>query len=154
MQTSYNTGGLWHRGRKPEWSDMEYQMRNWLYFTWLSGDHIAEQHIHSLDKIAWAKGSYPTKCVASGGRIQRTDEKWGNIYDHFNTTFEWEGGVRAFSSCRQISGAASDVSADASSQAELSSARSAEHSPRTDALAPAGAPETGAEGGRGEGGAP
>jgi myo-inositol 2-dehydrogenase/D-chiro-inositol 1-dehydrogenase len=85
-------------------------MRNWLYFAWLSGDHIAEQHIHSLDKIAWVKGSYPTKCVASGGRIQRTDEKYGNIYDHFNTTFEWEDGVRAFSSCRQISGAASDVS--------------------------------------------
>jgi predicted dehydrogenase len=110
MQTSYNTGGLWHKGRKPEWSDMEYQMRNWLYFGWLSGDHIAEQHIHSLDKIAWTKGSYPTKCVASGGRIQRTDEKYGNIYDHFNTTYEWEDGVRAFSSCRQISGAASDVS--------------------------------------------
>ena len=110
MQTSYNTGGLWHKARKPEWSDMEYQMRNWLYFAWLSGDHIAEQHIHSLDKIAWVKGSYPTKCVASGGRIQRTDEKYGNIYDHFNTTFEWEDGVRAFSSCRQISGAASDVS--------------------------------------------
>jgi predicted dehydrogenase len=85
-------------------------MRNWLYFTWLSGDHIAEQHIHSLDKVAWAKGSYPTKCVASGGRIQRTDEKWGNVYDHFNTTYEWEDGVKAFSSCRQISGAASDVS--------------------------------------------
>ena len=110
MQTSYNTGGLWHKGRKPEWSDMEYQMRNWLYFGWLSGDHIAEQHIHSLDKIAWTKGAYPTKCVASGGRIQRTDEKYGNIYDHFNTTYEWEDGVRAFSSCRQISGAASDVS--------------------------------------------
>jgi predicted dehydrogenase len=110
MQTSYNTGGLWHKGRKPEWSDMEYQMRNWLYFGWLSGDHIAEQHIHSLDKIAWVKDSYPTKCVASGGRIQRTDEKYGNIYDHFNTTYEWEDGVRAFSSCRQISGAASDVS--------------------------------------------
>lgn len=110
MQMSYNTGGLWHRGRKPEWSDMEFQMRNWLYFTWLSGDHIAEQHIHSLDKVAWAKGSYPVKCVASGGRIQRTDEKYGNVYDHFNTTYEWEDGVKAFSSCRQISGAASDVS--------------------------------------------
>ena len=35
---------------QPEWSDMEWQMRNWLYFTWLSGDHNVEQHIHSLDK--------------------------------------------------------------------------------------------------------
>jgi predicted dehydrogenase len=110
VQTSYNTGGLWHRGRKPEWSDMEWQMRNWLYFTWLSGDHCAEQHIHSLDKIAWAMGSYPAKCTASGGRIVRNDPKWGNIYDHFNATFEWQSGVRGFASCRQWSGASSDVS--------------------------------------------
>jgi predicted dehydrogenase len=110
MQTTYNTGSLWHRGRDPEWSEMEYQMRNWLYFTWLSGDHIAEQHIHSLDKLAWVKGAYPVKATSSGGRVQRTDEKYGNIYDHFNTVYEWEDGVRGFSSCRQWSGAANDVS--------------------------------------------
>jgi len=110
MQTTYNTGGLWHRGNKPEWSTMEYQIRNWLYFAWLSGDLITEQHIHSLDKIAWAKGSYPVKATASGGRSQRTQEQYGNIFDHFNTVYEWEDGVRGFSSCRQWSGAASDVS--------------------------------------------
>lgn len=110
MQTTYNTGALWHRGRKEGWSEMEYQMRNWLYFAWLSGDHIAEQHIHSLDKLAWAKGGYPVKATSSGGRVQRTDPKWGNIYDHFNTVYEWEDGVRGFSSCRQWNGAASDVS--------------------------------------------
>ncbi len=110
LETSYNIGGLWHRGRQPEWSDMEWQVRNWLYFTWLSGDHIVEQHIHSLDKIAWAMGSYPVKCTASGGRIVRTEEQWGNIYDHFNTTFEWENGVRGYSSCRQWNNAVADVS--------------------------------------------
>jgi myo-inositol 2-dehydrogenase/D-chiro-inositol 1-dehydrogenase len=110
MQTTYNTGALWHRGRKPEWSEMEFQMRNWLYFTWLSGDHICEQHIHSLDKLAWVKGGCPVKATSSGGRVQRTDEKFGNIYDHFNTVFEWDDGVRGFSSCRQWSGASNDVS--------------------------------------------
>ncbi len=110
MQTTYNTGGLWHRGNKPEWSEMEYQMRNWLYFTWLSGDHIAEQHIHSLDKLAWVKGGYPVKAVSSGGRSQRTQEQWGNIFDHFNTVYEWDDGVRGFSSCRQWTGTAHDVS--------------------------------------------
>src|SRR5690606_18959890 len=53
LQCTYITGGLWHRGRAPEWSDMEWQIRNWLYFTWLSGDHITEQLFHSLDKLAW-----------------------------------------------------------------------------------------------------
>ncbi|MFT4540339.1 MAG: putative dehydrogenase [Planctomycetota bacterium] len=110
IKTTYNTGGLWHRGRAPEWSEMEYQIRNWLYFGWLSGDHIGEQHIHSLDKVAWVMGGYPSKCTASGGRIVRTDPKYGNIYDHFNSVFEWENGVQAFSSCRQWVGAASDVS--------------------------------------------
>ena len=90
---------------------MEYQMRNWLYFTWLSGDHIAEQHIHSLDKLAWAMNDVPPmKATASGGRIVRSDEQWGNIYDHFNTVFEWEGGVKGFSSCRQWVGADGNVS--------------------------------------------
>jgi len=110
-QCSYNTGGLWHRGSQPEWSDMEWQMRNWLYFTWLSGDHIVEQHIHSLDKIAWVLGDKtPLRVTSSGGRAQRTDSKYGNIYDHFNTVFEYDGGVKLFSSCRQWNGASSDVS--------------------------------------------
>jgi myo-inositol 2-dehydrogenase/D-chiro-inositol 1-dehydrogenase len=111
LQTTYNTGGLWHRGDDPKWSRMEYQMRNWLYFDWLSGDHITEQHIHSLDKIAWCMGNkYPVKATASGGRTVRVDPMYGNIYDHFNTTYEWENGVRCFSSCRQWPSTSTDVS--------------------------------------------
>ncbi len=111
LQCTYNTGFLWHRGRQPEWTDMQWQLRNWLYFAWLSGDHVAEQHIHSLDKIAWAmKDEYPIHCVSSGGRACRTDPKFGDVFDHFNTVYEWKNGVRLFSSCRQWGGAASDVS--------------------------------------------
>src|SRR5690606_21407151 len=106
-----DTGALWHRGRRPEWTEMEYQIRNWYYFAWLSGDFNCEQHVHSLDKIAWAmKDEYPVKCVASGGRTVRTDPMYGNIYDHFNTVYTWKNGVRAFSSCRQWQGCAGDVS--------------------------------------------
>jgi myo-inositol 2-dehydrogenase/D-chiro-inositol 1-dehydrogenase len=110
MQTTYNTGGLWHKGRDEKWSDMEYQIRNWLYFDWLSGDHINEQHIHSLDKIMWVmKDTPPVKCTASGGRAQRTDPKYGNIYDHFNGVYEWENGVKCFNSCRQWESTSTDV---------------------------------------------
>jgi predicted dehydrogenase len=105
MHTTYNAGALWHRGRKPEWSEMEYQMRNWLYFYWLSGDHIAEQHIHSLDKVAWAMGEYPVRCLSTGGRAVRTEPEFGNVYDHFSTVYEWKNGLRAFSHCRQWGGA-------------------------------------------------
>jgi predicted dehydrogenase len=110
MQCTYNANELWHKGRSPEWSEMEYQMRNWLYFTWLSGDHIAEQHIHSLDKLAWAKGGYPVKCVSTGGRSKRTGPEYGNVYDHFNTVYEWGDGCKGFSSCRQMNGTKTEVS--------------------------------------------
>lgn len=109
-ETNYRTGGLWYRGNKPEWSPMELQNRNWYYYTWLSGDHIAEQHVHSLDKIAWAFDEYPTSAISTGGRIQRTDAKYGDIYDHFSTTFTYASGRVAYSCCRQWAGAAGGVS--------------------------------------------
>ena len=102
IQENYLTGTLWHRGRKPEWSEMEYQIRNWLYFTWLSGDHNVEQHIHSLDKAMWLMGDKPPlAAVGMGGRQVRTGEEWGNIYDHHAVVYEWENGVRVYSLTRQ-----------------------------------------------------
>jgi predicted dehydrogenase len=105
MQENYLTGTLWHRGRQPEWSEMEYQLRNWLYFTWLSGDHNVEQHIHSLDKALWLMGDQPPlACVGMGGRQVRTGPEWGNIYDHHAVAYEWPNGVRMFSFTRQMAG--------------------------------------------------
>ncbi len=105
----WNQGGLWMNPRKPEWSDMEWQLRNWLYFTWLSGDHIVEQHVHNLDVVNWAMGSHPVKAMGVGGRQVRTDPAYGHIYDHFAIEFEYENGVRMLSMCRQQEGTASRV---------------------------------------------
>jgi myo-inositol 2-dehydrogenase / D-chiro-inositol 1-dehydrogenase len=102
--------GLWHRGRQPEWTEMEYQMRNWLYFTWLSGDHIVEQHMHNIDVMNWAFGGPPVKAIGMGGRQSRTDPKYGNAWDHFSIEFEYANGARVQSLCRQVQGAASRVS--------------------------------------------
>jgi predicted dehydrogenase len=111
LQCTYNTGGLWSVKRRPEWSDMEWQLRNWLYFTWLSGDFNVEQHIHSLDKMAWAmQNEYPIRAVGSGGRQVRTDPLYGNIFDHHSVVYEYANGVKLFSACRQQVGCASDVS--------------------------------------------
>jgi predicted dehydrogenase len=97
--------------RQPEWSDMEWQCRNWLYFTWLSGDHNVEQHIHSLDKMAWAlKDQYPVKCVGVGGRQVRTGKDYGHIFDHHSVAYEFANGAKLFSQCRQQNGCAPDVS--------------------------------------------
>lgn len=108
-QCYWNQGGLWVHERKPEYSDMEWQCRNWLYFCWLSGDHICEQHIHNIDVINWAKGGPPAKATGMGGREVRTDEKYGNIFDHFAIEYEYEDGTSLMSMCRQIDGCASRV---------------------------------------------
>src|SRR5258707_3249121 len=102
LHTSYYMGGLWMNPRQQAWTDMEWQLRNWLYFTWLSGDRIVEQHIHSLDKMAWAlKDEPPAKASGTGGRQVRTDAKFGHIFDHHAVVFEYKSGVKLFSFCRQ-----------------------------------------------------
>jgi predicted dehydrogenase len=110
LHTNYNVGGLWKRERQPAWSDMEWQMRNWLYFTWLSGDHNVEQHVHSLDKMVWAMNdAYPVRCVGLGGRQSRTAAEYGQIFDHHAVVYEFENGVKCFSYCRQQDGCANEV---------------------------------------------
>jgi predicted dehydrogenase len=113
MQENYLTSTLWHRGRRedhPEWSEMEYQMRNWMYYTWLSGDHNVEQHIHSLDKAMWLMGDTPpVSAVGLGGRQVRTGPEWGNIYDHHAVVYEWANGVRVYSLTRQMEKCANET---------------------------------------------
>ena len=107
---SWNQGGLWHAARQPQWSDMEWQLRNWLYFTWLSGDHIVEQHVHNLDVINWAMQAHPIKARGMGGRQVRTDPKFGHIFDHHAVQYLFESGAWNFSESRQIDGCLNDVS--------------------------------------------
>ena len=97
----WNMGGLWNVAPSPERSDMENQIRNWLYFTWLSGDHIVEQHVHNLDVLNWAFQSVPEKVFGVGGRQARTGEDFGHIFDHFGLEYQYPDDRFAFSMCRQ-----------------------------------------------------
>ncbi len=110
MQVSYNTGPIWHRGDKDSWSPMEKQVRNWYYYSWLSGDHLVEQACHNIDKACWVMGDYPIAATGLGGRQWRTDPKYGNIWDHFSLTFEYADGRRVFAQCRQMSNCHGDTS--------------------------------------------
>jgi predicted dehydrogenase len=105
----WNQGSLWHRDRG-DLNDLEWQIRNWLYFSWLSGDHICEQHVHNLDVINWATRSHPTRAVGMGGRQARTAPVFGNIFDHFAIEYEYPNGFRLMSMCRQIDGCENNVS--------------------------------------------
>ncbi len=106
----WNGGELWYVPRQPGWSEMEYQLRNWNYFTWLSGDHVVEQHLHNLDVMRWVVRQHPIKASGMGGRQARTGPEFGNIYDHFAVEYEYANGMRMFSQCRQINGCAGNVS--------------------------------------------
>lgn len=97
-------GPIWVKTRQPDWSDMHWQMHNWYYFTWLSGDFNVEQHVHYLDVSAWVLNKYPVRAIGMGGRQVRTEEMFGNIYDHHSVTYEYDDGSRVISNCRQQSG--------------------------------------------------
>jgi len=89
---------------------MEYQLRNWYYYAWLSGDHNVEQHIHSLDKCIWAmKDEAPVAAYGLGGRQVRTGSDFGHIYDHHAVVYEFKEGAKIFSFCRQQAGCYNDV---------------------------------------------
>ena len=107
----WNQGGLWHRERTANMTDVEWQIRNWLYFTWLSGDHICEQHVHNLDAVNWALGnSHPTSCLGMGGRQVRTQAHFGHIFDHFSIDYTYPNDVHVLSMCRQIGGCDNNIS--------------------------------------------
>jgi predicted dehydrogenase len=111
LQASYFATTLKYFPRQETWSDLEFLMRNWQYFTWLSGDHIVEQHIHSLDKAAWAMHDVPPlKCIGVGGKQVLPSPEYGTVFDHFSVVYEYESGQKLFSRCRQMDGCALDVS--------------------------------------------
>ncbi len=102
VYNTYNTGLLWSFPRKDGWTDMEYQLRNWMYYTWLSGDHLVEQAVHSIDMMSWAFGDKPpVSAIGTGGRQVRVDPQFGYIFDHFGITYEYENGAKGFHFSRQ-----------------------------------------------------
>lgn len=118
MRAYWNGSTPWEPRKTREQcrSEMEYQIINWYYYCWLSGDHICEQHIHNLDVANWVKGAkdkeaeYPVKANGMGGRQVRADKKYGEIYDHHFVEYEYADGTRLASQCRQIRGCWNNVS--------------------------------------------
>jgi predicted dehydrogenase len=111
LQANDYRGPIWVRTRQPDWTDMHWQMRNWYYFTWLSGDFNVEQHIHFLDTAIWMFGNeYPIKAVGMGGRTVRDGKDHGNIYDHHSVVYEFKNGAKLFSNTRQMADCFTDLS--------------------------------------------
>ena len=102
MRVYFDSAGVWVRPRKPEQTEMEYQVRNWYYFNWLSGDHIVEQHVHDIDVGNWIAQAHPTEAQGAGGRQVRVGKDYGEIFDHHTVEFTYPNGVKMFSYSRHI----------------------------------------------------
>ncbi|MDR1054407.1 MAG: Gfo/Idh/MocA family oxidoreductase [Prevotellaceae bacterium] len=103
----WNQSMLWYRNREAGWSDMEWMIRDWVNWTWLSGDHIVEQHVHNIDVFNWFAGLNPVSATGFGARQRRLT---GDQYDMFSVDFVYENGIHMHSMCRQIDGCTDNVS--------------------------------------------
>jgi predicted dehydrogenase len=104
-------GGVWVRPRQPGMTEMQYQMLNWYYYTWLSGDFNVEMFVHQYDMIAWAmRDEPPARCLGTGGRQVRSGEEYGHIYDHFSNVFDYPNGTRAYATTRLQPGCSNETS--------------------------------------------
>jgi myo-inositol 2-dehydrogenase / D-chiro-inositol 1-dehydrogenase len=104
LRSYLNSAGVWCRPRASDQSEMQYQVRNWYYFTWLSGDHIVEQTVHDLDILNWIAKGHPVEAQGVGGRQVRVGKEYGEIFDHHVVDFTYPGGLKAFSFCRHTPG--------------------------------------------------
>jgi myo-inositol 2-dehydrogenase / D-chiro-inositol 1-dehydrogenase len=103
----WNQNKLWHKEKQPTWTEMEFMLRDWVNWTWLSGDHIVEQHVHNIDVSNWFVGRHPLEAVGMGSRLRRPT---GDCYDNFSVDFIYDKSVHMNSMCRQINDCATSVS--------------------------------------------
>jgi predicted dehydrogenase len=93
-------GDLWRHERPASFTELDHQIRHWLYYLWGSGDFIVEMHVHNLDVFNWFTGMLPVSAVGKGGRMVRLDV--GDIYDHINVIYEYPNGFHLAHTGTQI----------------------------------------------------
>ncbi|MDF1573714.1 MAG: Gfo/Idh/MocA family oxidoreductase [Bacteroidales bacterium] len=103
----WNQNKLWHKEQQAGWTEMEFMLRDWVNWTWLSGDHIVEQHVHNIDVSNWFVGKHPLEAVSMGSRLRRPT---GDCYDNFAVDFVYDKSIHMNSMCRQINDCANSVS--------------------------------------------
>ena len=95
----WNQGHFDFARRKPEWTDMEYMLRDFFSWNWLCGDHVIDQLVHNVDVFTWFSHLKPVRVIGMGSRLRRIT---GDIYDNFSADIEYEGGVHVHGMARQI----------------------------------------------------
>ncbi|HEX5025500.1 MAG TPA: Gfo/Idh/MocA family oxidoreductase [Agriterribacter sp.] len=107
VYNTYNTGATYRswQPENPQLDSAEWQLRNWPFFNWLSGDHLIEQAVHSVDMMSWAFGDkLPLSAVGTGGRQVRVEERYGHIFDHFAIAYDYPDDAKGYHFSRQQAG--------------------------------------------------
>lgn len=104
LRVYFNSSGVRIRHRRPDQTEMQYQVWNWYYFNWIGGDHIVEQHVHDIDIGNWIAKGHPVEAQGMGGRQVRVGKDVGEIFDHHAVEFTFADGLKMFSQCRHIPG--------------------------------------------------
>lgn len=110
IDTFCNTGSLRCRHRQPNWTEMEYQIKDWFNFFWLSCDLPGLNLVHNLDKAAWAmRDEPPVRAWGVGGRQTRVGPQFGDAFDHFSIVYEYANGVTLHAYAQQQNGCTSSI---------------------------------------------
>lgn len=103
----WNQGAWWNRTKRPNETDMEYNIRNWFNIKWLSGDHYLDQAIHNIDIATWFMGLTPDNATGFGGRARRLT---GDIFDFFSVDYRYPHNKKMLATARQIDGCDNNIS--------------------------------------------
>jgi predicted dehydrogenase len=94
-------GGM---GKKPEkYGELEWQIRNFPCFPWVSGGRFAEANIHQVDELCWLKGDWPVIARGIGGRMANSQDH-GQEFDSFSIEWTFADGTKATDGVRWLGG--------------------------------------------------
>lgn len=79
--------------------ELDWQIRNFTHFLWVSGGLYAEMNIHQVDEICWVKGAYPVSAHGVGGRAPGNVDCGQNL-DSFSIEWTFADGTKAYDTVR------------------------------------------------------
>jgi predicted dehydrogenase len=91
-------------------NELEYQIRNFHGFLWLSGGAYSDFLIHNIDECCWMKDAWPVSAKSTGGRQYRVDPENPKVewvdqnFDSYDTEFTFPDGTKLFMAGRTIKG--------------------------------------------------
>jgi predicted dehydrogenase len=91
--------------RKPELTELQWQVSTQYHFRWLSGDDVPQSLVHNMDRSSWVLGNaVPIKCHGMGGRSTMIEPLYGDVFDHHAVVYEFPYNVRVYAFCRTTAG--------------------------------------------------